>query len=93
MHFQLGHGRQSVEPGWHFGSRFPGNPERLAVYDFLPDTLLDQVENLAEFHGVLAFDQWIGNADSRQAMFFRARLRDGCRSAAATLRVWASWPK
>ena len=52
----------------------------------LPDTLLDQVENTADFLGVLAFDKWMGNADSRQAIFFeraywialaRTRLRLG----------------
>jgi hypothetical protein len=73
---QLGSHLQPIEPGWHFGSRFPGDPRHLAVYDFLPDTLLAQVENRAEFLGTLAFDQWMGNADSRQAIFFRARLRE-----------------
>jgi hypothetical protein len=76
VHFQLGTRREPVESGWHFGSRFPGDPARLVVYDFLPDTLLAQVENRAEFLGMLAFDQWMGNADSRQAIFFRARLRE-----------------
>ena len=73
---QLGSRREPVELGWHFGSRFPGDPTRLAVYDFLPDTLLAQVENRSEFLGMLVFDQWIGNADSRQAIFFRAKLRE-----------------
>jgi hypothetical protein len=76
VHFQLGSHREPVELGWHFGSRFPGDPERVVVYDFLPDTLLAQVENRAEFLGMLVFDQWTGNADSRQAIFFRARLRE-----------------
>ena len=75
VHFQLGSRRQQVEPGWHFGSRFPGDPARNVVYDFLPDSLLDKVENLGDFLGVLAFDKWMGNADSRQAVFFRARLK------------------
>ena len=76
VHFQLGTHREPVELGWHFGSRFPGDPARLVVYDFLPDTLLARVENRAEFLGMLVFDQWMGNADSRQAIFFRARLRE-----------------
>jgi hypothetical protein len=76
VHFQLGTRREPVEVGWHFGSRFPGDPARLVVYDFLPDTLLAQVENRVEFLGMLVFDQWMGNADSRQAIFFRARLRE-----------------
>src|SRR5271166_4393133 len=72
---QLGHHRQPVEPGWHFGSCYPGDPARVTVYDFLPDVLLDKVENLQQFCGVLAFDKWMGNADARQAIFFRARLK------------------
>ncbi len=75
VHFQLGSRRHPVEPGWHFGSRFPGDPARNVVYDFLPDSLLDKVENLGDFPATLAFDKWMGNADSRQAVFFRARLR------------------
>jgi hypothetical protein len=76
VHIQLGSRRNAVTPGWHFGSRFPGDPAVNVVYDFLPDTLLEQVENLADFFGVLAFDKWTGNADSRQAIFFRARLKE-----------------
>jgi hypothetical protein len=76
IYLQLGTRRLAVEPGWHFGSRFPGDPFRLAVYDFLPDALLGKVENLGDFLGVYVFDKWTGNADARQSIFFRARLRD-----------------
>jgi hypothetical protein len=71
-------GREHFPPslGWHFGSLFPGDPARHVVYDFVPDALLDKVENLADFRGVLAFDKWMGNADSRQAIFFRAQIED-----------------
>jgi hypothetical protein len=72
----LGNQRRAVEPGWHFGSRYPGDPTRVAVYDFVPDTLLDRIENKNEFLGVLAFDKWTGNADARQSIFIRARLRE-----------------
>jgi hypothetical protein len=75
-HIQLGTHRRPVEPGWHFGSAFPGHPSRDIVYDFLPDSLLEKVENLPDFRGALAFDKWTGNADSRQAVFFRARLKE-----------------
>jgi hypothetical protein len=76
MTIQLGSQTREVEPGWHFGSRFPGDPARSMVYDFLPDTILCQVENRSEFPGMLAFDQWMGNADARQSIFFRAKLRE-----------------
>jgi hypothetical protein len=74
--FRMGAQRQQIEPGWHFGSRYPGHPERLAVYDFLPDQLLEKVANLRDMVGVLVFDKWMGNADARQAIFFRARLKE-----------------
>ena len=40
VHLTLGTRRIEVEPGWQFGSRYPGDPARTAVYDFLPDALL-----------------------------------------------------
>ncbi|MCX6896954.1 MAG: hypothetical protein NTZ16_16010, partial [Verrucomicrobia bacterium] len=73
---QLGARRLPIEPGWHFGSCFPGHPEHIAVYDFLPDALLGKVENLSHFLGAMVFDKWVGNTDSRQAIFFRARVKE-----------------
>ncbi len=69
---QSGERRVPAEPGWHFGSCFPGDPDRVAVYDFIPDALLRCVLNLRDFVGVLAFDKWTANADGRQAVFFRS---------------------
>ncbi len=48
----------------------------MSVYDFIPDVLLEKVVNLNEFLGVFVFDKWMGNADARQSIFFRARIRD-----------------
>jgi len=73
---QLGSRYFPPEPGWAFGSRYPGDPNLTAIYDFVPDSLLAQVHNRAEFIAVLAFDKWTGNADGRQAIFFRAALKD-----------------
>jgi hypothetical protein len=82
--FELGAQSIAATPGRHFGSKFPGDPAKLAVYDFLPDLLLQQVNNLSDFRGCLVFDKWVGNADARQSIFFRARLREW---TAATERV------
>jgi hypothetical protein len=76
IYIHLGTRRIQVEPGWHFGSRHPGNPTLMAVYDFVPDTLLSGVSNLADFLAVLVFDKWMANADGRQCVFFRARIED-----------------
>ncbi|MCS7025608.1 MAG: hypothetical protein NZV14_12480 [Bryobacteraceae bacterium] len=72
----LGSRREPVLPGWHFGSRLPVNPDRFAIYDYLPDALLRQVANLRDFIGVLVFDKWVSNLDSRQCVLFRAQIRD-----------------
>ncbi len=75
LRMSLGNRSIGVEPGWHFGSRYPGNPARTAVYDFLPDALLPQVANLEDFRAILVFDKWVGNADGRQSVFYRAIVR------------------
>ena len=81
VHIQLGSRHLAVEPGCHFGSSYPGDPSTVMVYDFVPDVLLEKVVNLNEFLGVLAFDKWIGNADARQSIFFRARMQQWSPSA------------
>jgi hypothetical protein len=73
---QSGSGRIPVVPGWQFGSRYPDDPDRLAIYDFIPDALLAQVANTDQFRAALVFDRWAGNADGRQCIFFRAQLKD-----------------
>jgi hypothetical protein len=72
---QLGAHRVEIEPGWQFGSRYPGDPNLTAVYDFLPDALLSQVVNLEDFRAILVLDKWAGNADGRQSVFYRAMVR------------------
>jgi hypothetical protein len=77
IHLTLGSRHIAVEPGWHFGSRYPGDPARTAVYDFLPDALLPKVVNLEDFRAILVFDKWVANADGRQSVFYRAMVRCG----------------
>ncbi|MFQ5927391.1 MAG: HipA family kinase [Terriglobia bacterium] len=60
---------EKCSPGFHFGSRFPGQPGRVAVHDFLPDDRLSAVTNLADFAGALLFDQWTCNTNGRQLIF------------------------
>jgi hypothetical protein len=73
---QTGSRHVPVEPGLQFGSRHPGHPDTLAIYDFIPDALLTQVANAEQFRAILVFDRWMGNADGRQSIFFRAQLKD-----------------
>ncbi len=73
VYIQLHNRHLAVEPGLHFGSRLVGNASKTAVYDFIPDRLLEKVVNRNEFLGALVLDKWTGNADMRQAVFCRRR--------------------
>ena len=83
IYLQIGTRRIEIEPGWHFGSRYPGDPDRFAVYDFLPDTLLAQVVNQEDFRAILVFDKWAANADGRQCVFYRALVREAAAGSSA----------
>jgi hypothetical protein len=63
----------ACSPGVHFGSRLPVDPTQQAIYDYLPASMRATLYNRADFLGMLAFDQWVANADQRQAVFFRGR--------------------
>lgn len=76
IYMQLGSRQIRPEPGWHFGSEFPGHPDRTAVFDFVPEALLHKTVNLRDFLAVLAFDKWMANADARQCIFLRSRIRE-----------------
>jgi HipA-like protein len=75
LYLAIGTRREPIPPGPHFGSRLSVHPDRVAVFDFLPDKLLHKIENRVDFLGTLAFDKWTSNMDSRQAVFFRARAK------------------
>ena len=64
-------------PGPQFGSRFPGDPHRLTLLDFLPDPQLAYVENVHDFAGMLVFDKWTCNTNGRQTLFKREAGRAG----------------
>ncbi len=56
-------------PGFQFGSRFPGEPGLSVVFDLLPDERLGEVENVADFAGMVLFDQWTCNTNGRQVLY------------------------
>jgi hypothetical protein len=68
---QLGRGQVTCQAGLSFGSRYPGDPALLVVYDLLPEEQLRAIENLADFAGMLVFDKWTCNTNGRQTIFFR----------------------
>lgn len=66
--------RVPVPPGIHYASRLSVNPDRVAIYDYIPTSLLKKVSNLRDFIKVLIADKWICNVDRRQAVFIRERF-------------------
>jgi hypothetical protein len=72
MHVELPRGgRQRYVAGLQFGSQFVGGLMPGQVVDYLPESQLDEVRNLAEFAGMLCIDKWAGNCNGRQAVFER----------------------
>ena len=64
-------GSERCASGLQFGSRFVGGLMPGQVVDYLPESQLDEVRNVAEFAGMLCIDKWAGNCNGRQAVFER----------------------
>lgn len=70
---ELARSRTPCAAGLQFGSRYPGDPRRLVLHDFLPDEKLREVANLHDFAGMLVFDKWTCNTNGRQTLFFEEK--------------------
>ena len=68
---QLAHNTTPCLPGLQFGSRYAVDPLDGQVFDYLPLEMLGRVRNLEAFAGMLLVDKWTGNADARQATFWK----------------------
>jgi hypothetical protein len=62
--------RIPCQAGPQFGSRYPGDPKRVALHDFLPDQQLREVANLHDFAGMLVFDKWTCHTNGRRPCFY-----------------------
>lgn len=71
LHIQLAHNTVKCTHGRQFGSRYIADPLLARVIDYMPAEMLDRVRNVEAFAGMLAVDKWAGNADGRQAAFWR----------------------
>lgn len=57
--------------GLQFGSRCVCDPGEGLIFDYLPESMMARVKNIATFAGMLALDKWLGNANGRQAVFWK----------------------
>src|SRR5580704_5060327 len=71
----LAHNSIPCQAGLQFGSRYAVSPLEGQVFDYLPVEMFGMVRNLETFPGMLVVDKWTGNANGRQAAFWR-RLRE-----------------
>jgi hypothetical protein len=69
--------RVPCQAGLQFGARYPGDPRRLTLHDFLPDEQLREVVNLHDFAGMLVFDKWTCNTNGRQTLFYQDTEKHG----------------
>jgi hypothetical protein len=75
LSIQLAHNTIRCQAGLQFGSQYVVSPLEGQVFDYLPVEMLDRVRNLETFAGMLVVDKWTGNANGRQAAFWR-KLRE-----------------
>ena len=59
------------KPGLQCGARYVCDPAEGQVFDYLPESMLSKVRNLSAFAGMLVLDKWLGNANGRQAVFWK----------------------
>jgi len=71
LFFSIGNHRRQITSGLHLGSLYPVNPDLIAIYDWIPDTLLHKLVNGLDFVTAFIFDCWAGHRDKRQALFYR----------------------
>jgi len=75
LSIQLPHHTIPCQAGLQFGSRYAVSPLEGQVFDYLPAEMFELVRNLETFAGMLVVDKWTGNANGRQAAFWR-KLRE-----------------
>ena len=71
LNIQLAESTIRCQAGLQFGSRYVVSPLEGQVLDYLPVEMLERVRNVEAFSGILAIDKWTGNANGRQAAFWR----------------------
>lgn len=71
LSIQLAHNTIRCQAGLQFGSRYVVDPLQGQVFDYIPVEMLERVRNLETFAGMLVLDKWTGNANGRQAAFWR----------------------
>ena len=59
------------KPGLQFGARYVCDPADGQAFDYIPESMFAKVKNVGAFAGMLVVDKWLGNANGRQAVFWK----------------------
>jgi len=71
LRIELGGSSVPCLAGVQFGARYACDPTEGQIFDYLPESMMMRVRNLRDFAGMLALDKWLGNANGRQAVFWK----------------------
>ena len=76
--FRTPDGRLEIVGDLHLGSLYPADPDKVAIYDWLPDKVVENLlVNASDFVTTFIADCWAGHGDKRQAVFHRNKRRGG----------------
>jgi hypothetical protein len=75
LRLQLSGSQIPCKSGKQLGSLYVGQHSPGLTFDYLPNEMLKDVRNLADFARVLVLDKWTSNSDGRQAVFYRKSAR------------------
>lgn len=71
LRIEIGGSTTPCAAGLQFGARYVCDPQEGVVFDYLPESMMAKIKNSAAFAGMLAADKWLGNANGRQAVFWK----------------------
>jgi hypothetical protein len=75
LRLQLAGAQLRPKSGKQLGSLYVSQHSPGLTFDYLPNEMLKNVRNLADFTRVLVLDKWTSNSDGRQAVFSRKTIR------------------
>lgn len=73
LYIQIGQMRVPCSSGLQLAVRYAADPWQDHIFDHMPERLFNRVANRLDLIQVLAFDKWLGNCDTRQAVFTKKR--------------------
>ena len=68
---EIGSSSTPCTAGLQFGARYVCDPGEGVVFDYLPESMMARIKNSTAFAGMLVVDKWLGNANGRQAVFWK----------------------